>query len=294
VPDSLIYGHRDTIFFRRKAAGGGLSMHMTKVGTGGPPIFFVHGLACDGTDWRAQVDALAPETTIVTCDLPGHGVSPGAPAECTIESYGAAVVEALAALEVQPAILVGHSMGCRVVLAAANQARPDAVAGLVLVDGSRIGAGDPQAASQSMADELVGHGYPRFMRNFFESMFVPSSDPAIRQAIVDRALCFPAELGRPLLTDLARWDAGDVEGALDAVGVPLLAIQSTTMDTSRERVSLTPGLTSPWLDLLRTHVPRARHAILPGTSHFPQIERADEVTALITDFALPEGPTRGY
>lgn len=81
-------------------------------------------------------------------------------------------------------------MGCRVVLAA-NRARPDAVAGLVLVDGSRIGAGDTEAAGQSMADELIGHGYLRFMRNFFESMFVPSSDPAIRRAIVDRALCFP-------------------------------------------------------------------------------------------------------
>jgi pimeloyl-ACP methyl ester carboxylesterase len=266
-------------------------MHMTEVGgAGGPPIFFVHGLACDGTDWRAQVEALAPKTRVVTCDLPGHGVSPGAPAECTIESYGAAVVQALAALELPPAILVGHSMGCRVVLAA-NRARPDAAAGLVLVDGSRIGAGDPQAAGQAMADELVGHGYLRFMRDFFESMFVPSSDPAIRQAIVDRALRFPAELGRPLLTDLARWDASDVDGALDAVSVPLLAIQSTTMDTSRERVSLAPGLTSPWLDLLRMRVPRARHAMLPGTSHFPQIERADDVTALITDFAL--APTRG-
>jgi pimeloyl-ACP methyl ester carboxylesterase len=126
------------------------------------------------------------------------------------------------------------------------------------------------------------------MRQFFESMFVPSSDPVLAQAIIDRALRFPADLGRPLLANLATWDAATVEGALDAVDVPVLAIQSTTMDTARERVSLTTGLISPWIDLVRGHVPQASVAILPGTSHFPQIERADDVTALITEFALNE------
>ena len=262
-------------------------MYVTRAGSGGPPLFFVHGLACDATDWRAQVDAFTPVTTVAACDLPGHGSSPGTPADCTINAYGTAVAQALADLQLPPAILVGHSMGCRVVLAA-NRARPDAVAGLVLVDGSRIGAGDPEVAGQTMADELVGDGYLRFMRQFFESMFVPSSDPAVAQAIIERALRFPAALGRPLLRNLATWDAAEVEGALDAVDVPVLAIQSTTMDTVRERVSLTTGLNSPWVDLVRAHVPRVAVEVLAGTSHFPQIERADEVNALLTEFALNE------
>ena len=172
-------------------------------------MFFVHGLACDATDWRAQVDAFSPTTTVAACDLPGHGASPAGPADCTIEAYGRAVAAAVTELRVPPAILVGHSMGCRVVLAA-NRASPDAVAGLVLVDGSRIGAGDPEAAGQAMADEVAGDGYLRFMRQFFESMFVPSSDRVLARAIVDRALRMPAPLGRPLLRDLAGWDAAEV------------------------------------------------------------------------------------
>lgn len=262
-------------------------MHVTRAGSGGPPLFFVHGLACDATDWRAQVDAFAPRTTVLTCDLPGHGSSPGIPAECTIEAYGTAVAQVLAELDLPPAILVGHSMGCRVVLAA-SRARPDAVAGLVLVDGSRIGAGDPVAAGAAMADEVAGDGYRRFMLDFFKSMFVPSSDPVVVQAIIDRAMRFPADLGRPLLENLATWDAAEVESALGAVDVPVLAIQSTTMDTARERVSLTTGLTSPWIDLLHAHIPQAGVAILAGTSHYPQIERSGEVNALITEFALNE------
>jgi len=264
-------------------------MRITRAGTGGPPLVFVHGLACDGTDWHAQVDSLATRTTVVTCDLPGHGSSPGVPADCTIEAYGAAVARVPTELGLSPSILVGHSMGCRVVLAA-SRAQPDAISGLVLIDGSRVSEGDPVAAERAMADELIGDGYLRFMRRFFESMFFPSSDPALARAIVDRALRLPTTVGRPLLTDLAGWDACEVESALDAVRVPLLAIQSTTMDTARERVSLRPGQDSPWLNLVRARVPQATIEMLPGTSHFPQIELGDEVAALIADFVLDEQP----
>jgi hypothetical protein len=161
------------------------------------------------------------------------------------------------------------------------------VAGLVLVDGSRISSGDPIAAEQAMADELAGDGYRRFVRQFFESMFFPSSNPALAMAIVERALRFPTGLGRTLMTDLAGWDAREMESALDSVHVPLLAIQSTTLDTARQRVSLEPGLSSPWLELVSAHVPQASIEMLHGYSHFPQIELADEVTALIADCAWP-------
>ncbi len=254
----------------------------------GPPLVFVHGFACDRTDWRDQVDSLAPRATVVEWELPGHGSTPGAPADCTIEAYGAGLARALRELESAPAVLVGHSMGCRVVLEA-NRCQPDAVAGLVLVDGSRIAQGDSLAARRAMADQLDGDGYRRFVREFFGSMFFPSGDPALATAIRDRAMRLPAEVGRALMTDLAGWDAGEVEAALDAVEVPVLAIQSTTMDTALQRVPLDPGQNSPWLDLIRAHVSDATVAVLPGPGHFPQIEIADEVTALIGGFAL-DGP----
>lgn len=251
----------------------------------GSALVFVHGFACDRTDWRAQVDALASRTSVVEWELPGHGSTPGAPADCTIKGYGAGLARALTELGLPPAILVGHSMGCRVVLQA-NRFAPDAVAGLVLVDGSRIAQGDPLAARRAMADRLKGDGYRRFVRAFFESMFFPSSDPAVAGAICDRAMRLPTAVGRALMTDLAGWDAGEVEAALDAVSVPLLAIQSTTMDATLKRVPLAPGQSSPWVDLIRAHVPSAGVAILTGPGHFPQIELADEVTALIAGFTL--------
>ena len=53
------------------------------------------------------------------------------------------------------------------------------------------------------------------------------------------------------------------------------------MDAARERVSLAPGQSSPWIDLIRARIPHAAVVILPGAGHFPQIEPPDEVTALI-------------
>jgi len=52
-------------------------MRMTRYGSGGPSLVFVHGLACDGSDWAAQVDTFATRTTVIVCELPGHGSSAG-------------------------------------------------------------------------------------------------------------------------------------------------------------------------------------------------------------------------
>jgi pimeloyl-ACP methyl ester carboxylesterase len=67
-------------------------MRITRGGTGGPPLFFVHGFACDRTDWHAQVDSLETRNhrrrvrVARAWNEPGH-----TGAECTIEAYGAAV-----------------------------------------------------------------------------------------------------------------------------------------------------------------------------------------------------------
>lgn len=144
------------------------------------------------------------------------------------------------------------------------------------------------AARRAMAEEIVGDGYQRFIRKFFGSMFVSSSDNELKRAITERALLFSPTIGRSLLADLAGWDAAEAVKALGAVRVPLLAIQSTTMGSGRERSSLQPGQNSPWLDLIRAEVPTAIIAELFGSGHFPQIEQAEEVSAAIAQFVRRE------
>src|SRR5690348_14722106 len=112
-------------------------IHHVVTGSGRSPIVFVHGFACAHSDWDAQVAHMSARHKTIAVDLRGHGASPGAPDECSIERYGADVAEVMRALDLPPTVLVGHSMGCRVVIQAALQV-PAQTSALVLIDGSQF------------------------------------------------------------------------------------------------------------------------------------------------------------
>jgi hypothetical protein len=95
----------------------GIRLFYERQGEGNPPLVFVHGSACNHADWQPQVDFFRMRQCVVTCDLRGHSASEGNPTHCDIETYGADITALLSALELPPAILIGHSMGCRVVQA---------------------------------------------------------------------------------------------------------------------------------------------------------------------------------
>ena len=242
---------------------------------------FVHGLGCSLEDWNAQIKFFSAAREVVACDLRGHGKTPGRAHECSIEHYGGDVAALLGNLDLKRVVLVGHSMGCRVVLEAARL-DPDRVAGIVLLDGSRQGIGDPDAAERNAREAIEAAGYTAFMRPFFEAMFLEASP--LSRTVVERALKLPADVGTSLLARMARWDAGSMEAALEAVRAPVLAVQSTYVNTERKRVPLRPGESTPWLDLLRQKVKDVRIEILPGIGHFSQLEAPARINALIRDF----------
>ncbi len=229
-----------------------------------------------------QLDFFSQTNEVVACDLRGHGATPGRPHECSIEHYGGDVAALINSLALKPAVLVGHSMGCRVVLEA-NRLAPDRVAGIVLVDGSRLASGDPDAAESAARTATGKAGYPAFAESLFRQMFFSPS--ALADAIVERAVRTSAETGPALWPRMARWDAGEMDAALAAVRSPLLAIQSTTRDAQLRRSPLKPGETSHWLDLLKKKISDLKIEIVPGVGHFPQLEAAQTVNRLITELA---------
>ena len=174
-------------------------------------------------------------------------------------------------------------MGCRVVLEA-NRIAPERVAGMVLVDGSRFGTGDPAAAEAAAQAQIAQAGYAAWAEELFRQMFLKST-PATER-LVARAVRQSAEIGAALWPRSARWDAGTLETALAAVRAPLLVIQTTTRNAQTgKRGPLKAGQTTPWLDLLRTRIPASRIEILPGLGHFPQLETPARVNQLIAEFA---------
>ena len=254
-------------------------MHFVDYGEGRPSLVFVHGFACTLEDWHAQLEHFRRSHRVVACDLRGHGKTPGEPQECSIEHYGGDVAALLSSLEITQAVLVGHSMGCRVVLEAARL-DPERVAGLVLVDGSRLATGDPAAADAAARSAIEKAGYGSFAESLFRQMFFSPSPLA--DAIVGRAVRGSTRFGPALWRAMARWDAAEMDAALAAVRAPLLAIQSTMMDASRRRVPMKAGDTSPYLELLKSK--GALVEIVPDTGHFTMLEAPEAVNALIGAF----------
>jgi pimeloyl-ACP methyl ester carboxylesterase len=211
--------------------------------------------------------------------LRGHGETPGRPHECTIEHYGGDVAALITNLDFSNAVLVGHSMGCRVVLEA-NRIAPERVAGLVLIDGSRQGSGDPAQAEALSRSAILAAGYPVFAENVFRQMFLEWSPQA--EAALARMKRMPPETGIALWTSMVRWDAMQLDAALAAVRAPLMVIQSTWINPERKRLPLQEGQSSPWLELLGSRA--AEIHVIPGCGHFTQLEAPERVNRLIEEF----------
>ncbi len=242
-------------------------IYYERAGSGDPPLVLVHGYTCAHADWNRQVAHFAPRHAVATCDLRAHGKSSGNAQDCTIETYGRDVAALMSALDLSPAVLVGHSMGCRVVLEAYRQA-PARVAGLVLIDGSLLGT-DPQAAD-AMRSHMIATGGEAFARALFSEALLPATAEA--EQIMQRAVRFPEAVSMRLFPAMIAWEWRAMAEALASVQVPLLAIQSTHLNAERKRVRLEPGQSSPWLDLVRSLVPAARIEIVPGAGHFTMID----------------------
>lgn len=98
----------------------------------GTPVVFLHGFPFDHEIWQSVVPLVAKEARVILPDLRGHGRSPVPDGVYTMRQMAEDVVQLLDRLEIEKAVLVGHSMGGYVSLAFAH-AYPGRLLGLGLV-----------------------------------------------------------------------------------------------------------------------------------------------------------------
>jgi pimeloyl-ACP methyl ester carboxylesterase len=255
-------------------------IHHVVAGPAGRPVVFVHGFGCALSDWDSQVAHLAPRYRTVAVDLRGHGATPGTAAECSIERYGADVAELMRALALPPAVLVGHSMGCRVVAEAALQA-PGHTAGVVLVDGSQFA---PAMEAVLKAAFAQPDGFAAMTDTIFRQMFHAKADKAMAAGVVDRARRLSRDVGETMMLDMQRYDAWRLTASYGCLTMPVMAIQTTYSNEKRERKSLQAGQSTPYLEMLRNATPSARIEVIEETGHFPQLEEPARTNALLDRF----------
>jgi pimeloyl-ACP methyl ester carboxylesterase len=252
------------------------------LGTQDPTLIFVHGFACALVDWDAQVKALSSRFRCVALDLPGHGAS-AKPDSVSIATMGSAVKQVKEGVDAHATILVGHSMGCRVIIEAFLKSQ-SGVAGLVFVDGS-INGGDPETGVQRAKDSISRGGMDALTQRLFTDMFLEGSDPTLRDRLIARAKGVDPAFREELFVDLVRWDLTKARDALKQITVPALVLQSTYIEPNLRRVPLRAGMTTPWMDAIASSVAISEANIVPDAGHFAMIEGAQIVNEEIGRFA---------
>jgi esterase len=112
----------------------GIHLNVLEWSREGVPLVFIHGFGNDAHVWDEIAPAVAPYYRTLALTLRGHGDSghsaePGREPDALVRDVEAA----LAALGIERAVVVGHSLGGRVSLQLAAR-NPAKLAGLVLVD----------------------------------------------------------------------------------------------------------------------------------------------------------------
>lgn len=266
----------------------GVNLHYELTGNGRPAFALVHGGGCAASDWRHQIEVLSDEYTVLALDLGGHGRSGGADTGLlTVPQWAADVNALIDALAIGPSVLVGHSLGSRIVAEAARQ-RPDNAAALVLIDGSRTIGG--LAATEPQPGLADAHGSDMSLAAILDRTVGPHADASVREHVIRTMSSSPEAVLWAAARALEEWDRDHADAVLASLDLPVLAIQSTYHDRFTPRRSFGHDEeSSPYLDHLRAAVPGLAVKILTHTGHFSMMERPEAVTTMIREFGRKAG-----
>lgn len=192
---------------------------------GAPALIFVHGWCCDRGYWRFQLDHFASRYTTVALDLGGHGGSRLNRKLWAMSAFGEDVVAVVEKLALSQVILVGHSMGGRVVVEAARRMSSQVI-GIVAVD---TFDNLERTLTQTQINDRLAPFRADFAqataRSVREGMFVPASDAAVVEAIAQDMAAAPPQVGIGALEQFYLHDR-DLRAGLRSIHVPVVMINS--------------------------------------------------------------------
>lgn len=225
----------------------------------------VHGTRVSSVQWSAHRRWLEPRFDVVTPDLPGHGTRASEP--FTMAAAVASAAEAVeGAVDGQPVVLVGHSLGGYVAMTYAA-AHSDRLAGLVLIGSTAVPGGVGGAAYRLLGwvTERLGRQRVTRLNDRLLSRMVPAE---VFAAIAADGYWFEGVRdaweavlagGRPELLRDVRCPVLIVRGQFDQIGIHAHRYAA--------------------------HAPDARVVTVRGASHLLPLTRPWQTSAIIASFA---------
>lgn len=245
-----------------------------------PPVLLLHGFTGSHASFASLREALSGEHRVLSVDLPGHGATRVPPAAFAMPAAAALLLEALDALGVGTFSLLGYSMGGRLAIALALEAR-ERVTALVLESASPGIEDEEKRAARREADEALARsieedGVEAFVDRWehlplFASLAELS--PGRRRRLREERLRSDAS---GLAKSLRRMGTGSqpwLGDRLHEITAPTLVVnggRDTKFDTIAARMAAS--------------IPDARRVVIPGAGHVPHLERPEELHRAVSDF----------
>jgi pimeloyl-ACP methyl ester carboxylesterase len=264
-----------------------------RVAGSGPPIVLIHGMLNSSSHWQTVALNLASEHTVIAPDLIGHGDSAAPRGDYSLGAHAASIRDLLAAVGIDRATIVGHSLGGGVAMQFFYQF-PQRVERLVLISSGGLGRDvSPllRTAALPGVSALLSAIRPRLLdtlRQTGHRLSERGAGSGVYLQAIARALA-------PLENQDAR--------------AAFLHTLRSVIDVHGQRVSATDRLyllaSMPTLIVWgeRDHtiplehgraaheaIPHSRFATLPAAAHFPHLEDADGLSALLREFIADTQP----
>lgn len=262
-------------------------------GRGGDPVLIlVHGFGGSTFGWRHVMEPLAASGFyVVALDLPGFGLAEkGWDQSYAHESQAGYVLSVMDQLNIQDAVVAGHSMGGNVVSWVAALA-PERVRGLALIDAAIVSPALTRntAAGTALSLPPLRRAARILIRNAFtEATF----GELLGSAFAVKSAATPETIrGYAAASQLPEWDAAllgiirdssanalpsSIEAVVDGPGTPIPTLILWGADDSW--VPLSAG------ESLRDALPAATYVVLPGLGHVPFEEDPEAFTQAMQEW----------
>jgi sigma-B regulation protein RsbQ len=257
-------GHRGRPTVGKTRAPDGVEIVFDDAGAGEPTLVFVHGWAGNRRHWDRQLDAFTAAYRVVRIDLASHGESGTERQQWTTKSFAADVVAVIDALALQRVILIGHSLGGSVVVAAGS-ALGDRLAGVVGVDcWSALGSAPPEDPQSSILLPDMRADYRTGAAEFVKLMCGPTASPELVERITQEVTSIPPHIGVGVLEGVSRGGPAELADGFLSLSVPISAISSETFRPKDTGALAAFGITN---------------VTMPSTGHYLMLERPDDFNA---------------
>ena len=241
----------------------------------GTPLVLLHGFCEDRTIWNGIYPAFTDDHSILIPDLPGFGQSAHPTIGFSIADIAEQVAEWLASLNVEPAIVIGHSLGGYITLELAKRS-PHLLAGIGLFHSTAYADTEEKKDTRNKVIAFVeSNGVKAFADSFAAQLFYVKNRARLGKEIEN----VRQTAGETILKTLigytkAMRDRSDRSDVLRNFSKPILFLAgdqdtSVPIDKSKEQIPLIQNGT--------TH-------ILKDTGHMGMFEAKEEAILIIRHF----------